>query len=145
MFQVELSNAIDCNVEIPPDACLRRGNGIVELNNPTFHMLVFWQPVDENLLAGTNAYLARNLGRGLGRALSRCNEVVPDVSLASRKALEAFRTCVLSELGQYLPYGPRVFAILPRAMLGHRCPDGHLLIDEFTRPGFEIIVILLPW
>lgn len=136
---------MECNVEIPPDACLRQGNGIVELEIPTFNLLVLWQPMVDHLGAGTRTFLRVTLGAVLNRVLVSCHGGIPDISLASRQALDAFQRCIYSNLHDRLNFRPRVVAILPRAMIGSSNPHGYVLVEDFTQPGFRVFIILLPF
>lgn len=117
---------------------------MLEVQNPNFHVLILWQP-ESNVLAGTGHYLARTLGVELDCVMEACYQENVDVSLALRRALDEFVECIYDKLMASISHRPRVFAVLPRATVGARCPDGHLLIDNFLKPGFDVTFILLPF
>lgn len=150
MFNVQLSEAAVCNVEEPPDQCLRRGNGALEILNEQFNILVIWQPRQREGFGRADVELQKllrsTLEVELKRSLQFCFDAAEIVTLAWRRAVDGFQRCIYEELWTSLKPTPRVFAILPLTpVLGFYAGCGHLLVDAFTRQNFEVLIILLPY
>lgn len=143
VFKVSFLEGTTCNVEIPPDSCLARGNGIVELRNRNYDMLVLWQPKDILIIAGFTRGIYRDFGRKLDDALRLCAQQMPRAVSASE--LDEFEGCVSYQLETNAPRRPQGLAVLPRSLQGDSASWGYVWFTHIDEPGFDLMIVMLPF
>lgn len=130
----------DCDLENPPDECLRRVSGLVETGNPTFNVLVLWQLQILDWTGILRNPLQRLVHRDLPQILNSCQRETGARVTTLQTHVDGFFNCVRTSIG----WSRRpVLAVLPTARLGRDCEGGGVVLYDLHGGGFRVTVVIM--
>lgn len=141
----------ECNVEVPPDRCLRHSNGLVEQDNGGFDILVLWIPAWGRILQSMANRMHDDLEGIINGALTDCVYMMPRIYEVEESHIDDLHQCFREKVREHTRWSYRSMAILPGDGTGHyvsfACYEGHIMVEQMFGLGmvFSMTIVIQPY
>lgn len=129
-----------CTAEVPPDDCLRRANGILEMDNPEFNILLFWQFDHVGNAGALHNWVRSHSDNNLKRNCLACYRDNSWFCDFVQSEVDLFYECVK---GKLWGWSPPAVAVLPTDTLGQSCRSGWVWELDIQESQFNVRVVVL--